>query len=79
MKFLKPLNVLLFVLSFALGSYYIMYVTPEKRRIYVFPTPENVDELQYTDLAENCFKYEPQKVSCPKDKSKIANYKVQGV
>ena len=75
---IKPLSILLFIVSLSLGVYYINYMAPPRRKIFVFPTPENVDDLQYTDLSQTCFKYDTKKVQCPKDPSKISNYVVQG-
>jgi hypothetical protein len=69
--------ILLFIVSLTLGTIYIYYSSPNKKKIYVFPTPENIDKLQYTDLTQNCFQYESQKVECPKDENKISNYIVQ--
>jgi hypothetical protein len=73
-----PVAVLLFFASLAAGVFYISHTAPEKRTVYVFPTPDNVDELQFTDLSKTCFKYEAQRVGCPKDPNQIANYQVQG-
>lgn len=71
------ITVLLFITSLTMGVVYISYSSPQKRKIYVFPTPDNIEQLQYTDLAKNCFKYQAQSVKCPTDPKKISNYNVQ--
>jgi len=47
------------------------------RKIYVYPTPENVDVLQYRDKAGNCFSYKQVDTACPKSESKLAKIPVQ--
>jgi hypothetical protein len=75
---IEPLAIVLFFASIAVGVYYINMTAPSRHAVYVFPTPDNVDELQFTDLSKTCFKYEAHRVQCPVDKSKVSNYKVQG-
>jgi hypothetical protein len=50
---------------------------PDLRKIYVYPTPDNVDLLLYKDKAGNCFSYREHTVSCPTNPNKIAKIPVQ--
>jgi hypothetical protein len=43
----------------------------------VYPTPENVDTVQYKDAAGNCFEFDQKKVGCPKESGKISQIPVQ--
>jgi hypothetical protein len=68
---MKFINVPVFIVSLILGIFAVYIYVPEMRRIYVYPTPENIELLQYKDKTDTCFKYEQKEVSCPKDMSNI--------
>jgi len=42
--------------------------------IYVYPTPDNIHQIQYKDKQQNCFEYKATEVECPEDKKSIQNY-----
>lgn len=65
MIFNKYINLYVFLISLALGIFAVYITTPESRIIYVYPTPENVEHLQYKDKAENCFSFTQSEVDCP--------------
>ena len=44
--------------------------------LFVYPTPDNVNLLQYKDNANNCYEFESQEVICPKN-NKVQNIPVQ--
>lgn len=60
-----------FLISFAIGVFIVYLTSPPPREIMVYPTPENVGQLLYKDNADQCYKFLPDQVSCPKDESKI--------
>ena len=69
---LKFINVYAFLISFAIGMF-VVYVTMEDtRKIYVYPTPENVDLMQYRDKTGTCFAFQETEVTCPTDPAKIS-------
>lgn len=73
MSFLKFLHIPTFALSFLLGIVAVyMYNEGQTRKIYVYPTPENIQKLQYRDGADNCFEFRQSEVACsgPKEKRK---------
>jgi hypothetical protein len=71
MGLFKYINVKVFLISLAIGLFAVYVTMPDMRKIYVYPTPENVDILQYRDKTSNCFNFKQKEVSCPKDKNKI--------
>lgn len=73
-KYVK-LNV--FIVSLAFGLFAVYITMPDTRKIYVYPTPENVDILQYKDKTDTCFKYKQTEVECPTDSSKISKVPIQ--
>jgi hypothetical protein len=66
----KYINISIFLLTFLLGLIYI-YCFDYKRKVEVYPTPHNIDKIEYKDEAENCFNYRIKDVECPSDKNKI--------
>ena len=57
-------------INYYTGLTYI-YCFDYKRKVEVYPTPHNIDKIEYKDEAENCFGYKVQEVKCPSNKSKI--------
>lgn len=56
----------IFAISFFIGVFIIYFVgLHQMRKIYVYPTPETVDALQYKDSANNCFTVKHTQVRCP--------------
>jgi hypothetical protein len=43
----------------------------------VYPTPENVQHIQYRDKADNCFSIKENEVSCPGNEKDIQKIPVQ--
>ena len=78
MNLLKYIDVKIFLLSLFLGLFAVYITLPDLRIIKVYPSPENVQLLQYKDKAEHCFSIEENEVACPADKSKIKKIPVQG-
>ena len=37
----------------------------------------NIDDIEYKDVAENCFKFKYNKLQCPSDKGKIKTIPIQ--
>lgn len=74
---LKFLNVPVFLLSLALGLFFVYIYVPDSRTIFVYPTPNNTDLVQYEDTVGNCFYYQQEKVACPKDTGEIKKIPAQ--
>jgi hypothetical protein len=77
MNLLKFINVPVFIVSLALGIFFVYITTSAKRTIIVYPTHENANLLQYRDATQNCFSVIEKEVSCPSDPSKISKIPAQ--
>jgi hypothetical protein len=43
------------------------FIENEKKKVYVYPTPENVDKIQYKDFVNNCYEFESNIIECGND------------
>lgn len=68
----KYVNIPVFIVSLAFGLFAVYITTEDTRKIYVYPTPENIELIQYRDKTGNCFKMDPEKVACPKNAKDIS-------
>lgn len=75
--FLKFISLRIFLISLAIGLLFVYLSNPEPTIIYVYPTPDNVDKITYKDKAFNCFKFNANEVTCPKNKSMIKTIPLQ--
>ena len=71
------INIRVFIISLAVGLFFVYILGPDTKKVYIYPSPDNIEKILFKDDANNCFKYEPEEVTCPKDESKIANVPVQ--
>lgn len=76
-NYFKYINFPIFLISFCIGVFFVYITTPDMRKIYVYPTPENIDILQYRDNTNSCFEFKQKEVSCPRDESKIKKIPIQ--
>tara|TARA_B110000285_G_scaffold202804_1_gene238392 strand:- start:3501 stop:3728 length:228 start_codon:yes stop_codon:yes gene_type:complete len=74
---MKFFHIPTFIISLAIGLFFTYITVPEPTIIYVYPSPNNIDKLQFIDKAENVFSFDYQKVKCPSDDSKIKDIPVQ--
>ena len=51
----KYISLPIFLLSFIFGLIYVYLSNPESITIYVYPTPNNLNKVEYKDRADNCF------------------------
>lgn len=58
------LNIPVLVVSFAVGLFLVFLQPMEHRTIFVYPTPSNVDEIQYKDEVDNCYSFSAKLVDC---------------
>ena len=67
------INFPLFIISLAFGLFLVYINEPTPTVIYVYPTPDNIDKLQFKDKANNCYHFQSKEVTCPNDPNKINN------
>ena len=77
MSLLKFINIPVFIISLAVGFFFVYIYSTDKRKIYVYPTPDNVDTIQYKDQTGTCFEFKDTKVTCPKNDSEISKIPAQ--
>jgi len=77
MGFFKYINIPVFVISLILGMIAVYYTVPDSRIVYMYPTPENVNMIQYKDKTDTCFSFQQKEVTCPKNHDEIAKIPVQ--
>ena len=64
MGLLKYINIPLFIISLAIGLFFVYIYQADKRTIYVYPKPDNVELIQYKDKAGTCFNVKQASVQC---------------
>jgi len=61
---MKSRYVLVFVAAFLVGLV-LVYLSPvEYKTVFVYPTPDNVKDIQFQDDADTCYHFESTAVSC---------------
>ena len=71
------INFRIFLISFAIGLFFVYIFGPEKKEIFIYPSPENINKILYKDTAGTCFTYEQHEVPCPKNKTLIHSIPLQ--
>ena len=71
---MKFINIPVFIISLAIGIFLVYVGNPRPSVIYVYPTPDNLDQMQYKDRSGTCFGFESHEVTCPTDKQQIREY-----
>ena len=66
-----------FIISLAVGLFFVYILGPETKTIYIYPSPENVDKILFKDKADQCFSFKPEEVECPSDSSLFAKVPIQ--
>ena len=74
---MKFINVPVFIISLAIGLFITYAIAPKPDIIYVYPTPDNIDRIQYRDKGGTCFGFNYKEVKCPHDNSAIKQYPLQ--
>jgi hypothetical protein len=70
---MKYINIPVFIISFLIGIFIVFMMNlNDKHTIYIYPTPENENLIQYKDRSGNCFEYTQKEVSCPVNPKSIS-------
>lgn len=74
---LNYISIPVFMISFAIGLFFVYILGPNMKKILIYPSPENVDKVLFKDNADNCFHFKQVEVSCPSDESQITDTPIQ--
>ena len=66
-----------FLISFAVGLFFVYVIGPESKTIYIYPSPENYMKTQYKDNAGQCFQFKPVETQCPINPLSIKSVPIQ--
>jgi hypothetical protein len=77
MGLLKYINIPVFIISLAIGLFFVYIYQSDKRTIFVYPKPDNVESIQYKDATGTCFKVKQEKMACPKNEGMISKIPAQ--
>ena len=61
---IQYIHVPAFIISLFAGLFIMLVLQPHHKVVHVFLTPENIDRIQYVDLADTCFEFVPVKTKC---------------
>ena len=64
MKLSTIISFPVFIISLSIGLLFVYLSTPPPTVIYVYPTPENINKVEYKDKADNCYQFKSTEVSC---------------
>jgi hypothetical protein len=67
----------IFLISFAIGLFCIYVIGPEIKTIYIYPSPQNYLKIQYKDISDQCFKFNPVETKCPINPFSIKSIPIQ--
>ena len=74
---LKYISIKIFLISFAIGIFFIYILGPEIKKVFIYPTPETIDKFLFRDKANNCFYFKQEEIQCPNDESMISTIPIQ--
>jgi hypothetical protein len=75
--FFDYISLPIFLISFAIGLFFVYILGPESKKIYIYPSPETINKVLFKDKANNCFYFEEEIVECPEDESLISKIPIQ--
>jgi hypothetical protein len=67
----------IFIISFSIGLFFAYILGPEKKTIYIYPSPDTVNTVLFKDKANNCFSFEEEIVECPSNANEISVIPIQ--
>lgn len=73
----KYISLPAFLISFAIGLFFIYIMGPEIKTIYVYPSPNNYLKTQYKDISNQCFMFKPIETKCPINPLSIKTIPIQ--
>ena len=77
MSILKYIRIPIFIVSLAIGILFVYLTNPDKRKIFVYPSPDNVNNVQYKDSTGACFEFKQTNIKCPENEKDISKVPAQ--
>ena len=74
---LNLISIKLFILSFAIGMFFVYIMGVEPKIIHIYTSPETINKYILQDKANNCFVYDKEEVACPEDDDDIEQIPLQ--
>jgi hypothetical protein len=71
MKLSSFINLPIFFISFFIGVLFVYLTVDDTHNIKIFPSPENMDIIQYRDKSGKCFQSYFNEIKCPIDETLI--------
>ena len=71
------ISIPVFLISFAIGLFFVYILGPETKTVFIYPTPENINKVLFKDKADNCFSFQEEIVECPNNESLISKIPLQ--
>ena len=68
-----------FIISLAVGIFFVYISSPENKVLLIYPNPDNVDTYLFKDKTDTCYKYMSNEIKCPERDSLIMKYPIQSV
>ena len=62
--FTKYISLPVFLISLAIGLFFVYIYGSDLKTVYIYPTPDNVEKILFMDNADNCFSYKAVEVKC---------------
>lgn len=73
----KYINFRVFLISLVIGTLFVYLSAPLPNIVYVYPTPDNVNKVEYVDKADNCFKFNAIETECTLNKDLVKDIPIQ--
>ncbi len=62
--YMKLIYIVLFIVSFFVGCFFLYLSPMEHKTVFVYPTPDNVNKIQYKNSENECFNFTAKLVNC---------------
>jgi len=67
----------IFLTSFAIGLFFIYILGPDKKTVFIYPSPQNYTNTLYRDKANQCFMFKPIETTCPFNPNSVKTVPIQ--
>ena len=78
MKISNFIDFKIFLISLSFGLFLNYVLDPTQKTIFVYPTPDNISDVQIKDHTDKCFQFKAEQIPCPKNEKEIESYNVDG-